>query len=181
MMKGCGAFSIPNTRANGLRVGLAFTFPTKLAVGFLDGQVVDAGEAEFHVAAFVELPVLVAVGAIPLAGVVVKLILEAHRDAVAREGPEFLLQAVIQLAIPFAAQKLDDLRAAVQELGTVAPMRVLGVGERDALGVAAVPGVLGGLDFLARGFFGEWRQWWSWVHVSFRVSDCSQVERCVAS
>ncbi len=47
----------------------------------------------------------------------------------------------------------------------VAPFGVLGVGERDAFGVAQVPGVFGGLDFLARGFLGERRQWRAWVHL----------------
>jgi len=43
--------------------------PTKSSIGFLDWQVVDAGEAKFHVAKFIEFPILVAVGAKPLAGV----------------------------------------------------------------------------------------------------------------
>ncbi len=90
-----------------------FSFPIGTSGGFLDGQVVDAGEAALHVAEFVELPVLVAVGAIPLAGVIVEFILETHGDAVATEAPEFFLKSVAKFAIPFAAQEFDDLRPAM--------------------------------------------------------------------
>ena len=144
----------------------AFSVPTKLPVGLLDRQIVDAGEAALQVAEVVEFPVLVAVGAIPLAGIVVEFVLETHGDAVASERPEFFLEAVIEFPIPLAAQKLDDRRAAIHELGAVAPFGVLGVGKRDALGVARIPGVFGGLDFLARGFFRERRERRAWIHVS---------------
>ena len=56
----------------------------------------------------VELPVLVAVGAEPLAGVVVPLVGEAHGDAVVGEGPELLDQPVVELALPLAGQEGDD-------------------------------------------------------------------------
>jgi hypothetical protein len=55
----------------------------------------------------------------------------------------------------------------MQELGAVAPYGVLRVGERDAFGIAGVPGVLGSLDFLTSGFFGKRREWRAWVHASF--------------
>ena len=108
-------------------VTLGFPLPAELAFGFLDGQIFDAGVTGLHIAECIELPVLVAVGAKLLAAVVMKFILETHGDAVAAERPEFFLQAIVQLAIPFAAQKLDDLRAAIHELRAVAPVRVQGV------------------------------------------------------
>src|SRR4051812_27435950 len=52
------------------------------ALRLVDGHVVDAGLPAAHVAVVVELPQLVAVAAEPLAGGVVALVLEAHRDAV---------------------------------------------------------------------------------------------------
>src|SRR5262245_317997 len=88
---------------------LIFPLPAKLALDFVDRQIVDAREAEFHVAEFVELPVLVAVSTIPLAGVVVVLILKTHRDAIAAECPQRFLQAIIQFTIPFSAEEFDDL------------------------------------------------------------------------
>ena len=86
------------------------------------------------------------------------LVLEAHRDPVAVERPEVLAQRVVELALPLAREELDDLGAAVDELVAVAPQRVLGVGARDPLRVAGVPGVLGRLDLLAGGLLGERRE-----------------------
>jgi hypothetical protein len=69
---------------------------------------VDAGQAALHQAVFRELPVLVAVGAIPLAGIVMVFVGEANCNAVAVVGPQFLDQAVLELARPFALQQADD-------------------------------------------------------------------------
>ena len=146
---------------------LGFSFPAQLPLALFDEQVVDAGKAEFHVAKFIELPVLVAVSAIPLAGVVVIFILETDRDAIADESKECFLQAIIEFAIPFVAEEFDDLRPAMQELGAVAPFGVLRVGECDVFGIAGVPSVLGSLDFLTSGFFGKRRERRAWVHASF--------------
>ena len=52
----------------------------------------------------------------------------------------------------------------MDEFGAVAPFGVLGIGEGDALGVAGIPGVLGGLDFLPGGFEGERGQGRAWIH-----------------
>src|SRR5215470_14605392 len=127
------------------------------AVGFRDGDVVDAGVALAHQPVGGERPHLVAVAAPPLAGVVVPFILEAHGDAVGGEGPQLLPQAIVELLGPFAPQELLDRGAAGEELAAVAPLRILGVGERDALGIAAVPGILGGLDLGLRAVSGEGR------------------------
>src|SRR5688500_20195272 len=51
--------------------------PVILAVGFFDGNVVDAGVAQAHQPVLVELPILVAVRAVPVVGVVVPLVGEA--------------------------------------------------------------------------------------------------------
>src|SRR3954454_12664397 len=127
-------------------------------VALLDRDVVDARLAPAHVALVVELPLLVAVAAPPLARGVAALVLEAHRDAVGRERPQVLAQRVLLLAVPLAAQELDDRLAAGEELVAVAPLGVLGVRGGDALGLAGVPRVLGGLDLLAGGLLGERRQ-----------------------
>src|SRR3954463_11493147 len=125
-------------------------------VALLDRDVVDARLAAAHVALVVELPLLVAVAAPPLARGVAALVLEAHGDAIAGERPQVLAQRVVALALPLAGQERDDLGAAREELGAVAPDRVLGVGAGHPLGVARVPGVLGRLDLLAGGLLGEW-------------------------
>ena len=89
---------------------------------------------------------------------VVPLVLEAHRDAVAAERPEVLAQDVVELALPLARQERVDLVAPAQELVAVAPLRVLAVREHDAVGIARVPRVLGGLHLLARRLLGEGRE-----------------------
>jgi hypothetical protein len=55
--------------------------------------------APAHQAVLVELPVLVAVGAEPGAGVVVGLVGEADGDAVAVVGPQFLDQWIVDRAV----------------------------------------------------------------------------------
>src|SRR5262245_46947006 len=91
------------------------------AFAFSDGQVVDAGETALHEALLVEFPILIAVGAEPVAGVIVPFIGETHGDAVAVKGPEFLDETIIQFPIPLPREKLDDGLAAGQEFGTIAP------------------------------------------------------------
>src|SRR5215217_637589 len=112
------------------------------AVRLGDPDVVDARLATAHVALVVELPLLVAVAAPPLARRVARLVLEAHRDPIGGERPEVLAQRVVLLAVPLAGQERDDRLAAGEELVAVAPLRVLAVRAGDALGVTAVPGVL---------------------------------------
>src|SRR5258705_4185865 len=138
-------------------VGTAAEGPVELAVGFFDGEIVDAGVTVVHDAAFVELPVFVSVGAVPVAGVVVALVGEAHGDARSVEGPEFLDEAIVELAAPFSGEELDDFLAAVDELGSVSPLAVYRVGEGDLFGIAGVPSIFGFANFRGGGFAGEWR------------------------
>src|SRR3954471_24568559 len=81
-------------------------------LGLLDRDVVDARLATAHVALVVELPLLVAVAAPPLAGGVAALVLEAHGDPVGGERPQVLAQRVVRLAVPLAGQELHDRLAA---------------------------------------------------------------------
>ena len=122
---------------------------------FFDPVVVDARVPAAHQPVLVELPVLVSVAAPPLPVDVVRLVLEAHRDAVVGEAPELLAGGGTRARAPTCAQKGDDGLAALEELVAVAPLRVLGVGGRDTLGVAGVPAVLRGLHLLACRFGGE--------------------------
>src|SRR5262245_19561518 len=56
--------------------------PVILALACGNGQIVDARDAPLHEPAIVELPVLVAVRAIPVARIVVPLIGETHGNAI---------------------------------------------------------------------------------------------------
>src|SRR5215469_546630 len=95
--------------------------PVEFPLRLLDRQVVDRGEAALHQALGVELPVLVAIRAKPIGAVVVPLIGEADRDAIAFERPQLLDQAVVELLRPLAGEERDDLRAPARKLRTVSP------------------------------------------------------------
>ena len=114
--------------------------------------------AQPHQAVLVELPVLVAVAAEPVAAVVVPFVGEAHRDAVVAKRPDLLDQPVVELALPLARQEGDDGVAALEEFRAVAPAAVERVGERDALGIARVPGVFGHACLLGGGLGVERRK-----------------------
>lgn len=102
-------------------VGSPAERPAEVAVGLPDRQIVDRREAPLHEAGRVEFPVLVPVGAEPVAAVVVPFVGESHRYAVAFERPQLLDQAVVRLLRPLAGEELDDLSAADRKLGAVAP------------------------------------------------------------
>ena len=61
-------------------VGTATERPMKLPIAFLDGEVVNAGDASLHQAMLIELPILVAVTAEPIAAIVVPFVGKAHRE-----------------------------------------------------------------------------------------------------
>jgi len=76
-------------------VGTTAQRPVEQALLCLDRQIVGAGKAPLHEALWVEFPVLVAVAAEPLAGIVASFVGKAHRDAVIGKRPQFLDQTVI--------------------------------------------------------------------------------------
>src|SRR6516165_3372961 len=142
-------------------VGTPAERPVIFPLAILDRQVVDAGDAPPHEAVRVELPVLVAIAAKPVAGIVVPFICKAHSDPVVAECPHLLNQPIVQLAIPFAREKRLNLLATMNEFRTVAPDAVEGIGERDAGGIASVPGVFGEARLLRGGLGCERGQRWA--------------------
>ena len=120
----------------------------ELALGFLDREVIDAGEALLHQPIVGELPVLVAVRAKPVPGIVMPFVSEAHRYPVLGEGPELLDEAIIELLHPFARQERDDLGATAEKLRPVSPVAVRGVDQRNQFRVAGIPAVLRASDLL---------------------------------
>src|SRR5258705_1622164 len=99
--------------------------PAILAFGFLDRQIVDGSKPTLHEARGIELPILIAVRAKPLAAVVVPFISEANRDTIALKGPQLLYQAVVQFLVLFPRKELHDLRPANRKLGAIAPTAIL--------------------------------------------------------
>src|SRR5262247_3641760 len=139
-------------------VGTLAERPVIFPLAIPDGQVVDARDAPPHQPVRVELPVLVAIAAKPVAGIVVPFICKAHGDPVVAECPHFLDQPIIELAVPFAREERLDLLAAVNELGAVAPDTVDGIAQGDAGGIASVPGIFGEARLLRGGLGCERRQ-----------------------
>ena len=109
--------------------------PVVEAIFRANREIVDAGIAVVHDALGIEFPIFVAVRAIPLPGIVAPFVGEADRDPVVVEGPEILDEAVLEFAIPFAGEELDDLFPTVDEFGAIAPSAVDGIGQRDVLRV----------------------------------------------
>jgi hypothetical protein len=97
-------------------VGTAAERPMTFAIRFLEGKIGDARESQPHQAIVVELPILVAIRAIPVSRIVVSLVGEAHGDAVIRERPQFFDQAVVELFDPLASEKGDDVLSSVHKL-----------------------------------------------------------------
>jgi hypothetical protein len=83
---------------------------------------------------------------------------KAHRDAVVAKRPDLLDQPVVELALPLAGQERNDGVATLEDFRAVSPAAVERVGERDALGIARVPGVFGHARFLGSGLGGERRK-----------------------
>ena len=136
--------------------GTATERPAKLVFLFGNWMFVDTCEAQSHQPRGVELPVLVAIGAEPLATIVVVFVSKAHGDAIASEGPEFLDQPVVEFAPPFAGQERLNLGATAWKLSAIAPAAVESIGKRDARRVARIPCVLCRTDLLNGALFGEW-------------------------
>lgn len=123
----------------------------ELAVGLGNGYGVDAGFSALHEVLGVEFPLLVAVGAEPLALGIVVLVLEAHGGAVLMEAPQLLDEAVLVLVGPLADEEGPNGVAAGEELTAVAPAAVGGVGQGYAGGVAGISGVFGEAGLLGGG------------------------------
>src|SRR4029077_8011898 len=110
-------------------VGATAQGPVKAAVRFADWGIIDGCEAATHQAVVVKLPILVAVGAKPVAAVVMPFIGKTHRDLVLSEDPKLLDEPIVQLALPLAGEEGNDRLAALQEFGAIAPVAIDGVGK----------------------------------------------------
>src|ERR1700688_1679540 len=113
--------------------------PQEVAFARRDRHVIDAGLAAPHQSIGIEFPLLIAMAAKPIAGIIVPLVLESHGDAVFVEGPELLDQPVIEFSGPFAAKKIDDRCAALEDFRAIAPAAVFGISERNAFWIASIP------------------------------------------
>src|SRR5271166_1870412 len=140
-------------------IGASAERPVIFAIPLLDRQVVDAGDAQAHQPVLVEFPVFVAVASEPMTTIIVPLVGEANGDAVLTESPDFLDEAVVELAVPLARQECLDRLAALEKLRAVAPAAVGRVGERDASGIARIPCVFGEAGLLCCALGGKGGKW----------------------
>ncbi len=126
--------------------------PEKLPIRFADGQIVDAGKATGHEAIRVEFPVLVSVRPVPVSAVIVPFIREADSDSVFEECPQFLDQTIVELALPFPREELNDLGPTGWEFRSIAPDAIDRVSERYLPGIATIPAIFSQPGFQLGGF-----------------------------
>lgn len=131
---------------------------SEAAIGFPDGEVVDAGVAFLHEAIFVKFPVLISVSAVPLTAGVAIFVFEADGNTVVSESPELFFQFVAKFFLPFAGEKFHDLLTAVEEFGAIAPFGIDRVSQGYSFGVLCVPSIFRHLYFLDSRFAGKRRQ-----------------------
>ena len=132
--------------------------PPEFTLCFRDWLIIDTGETAGHVAGFIELPVLVAMAAPPLAVSVMPFIFEAHRDAVPRESPQRFPEPVVLLPLPFALQELHHFGPPMEKHIAIPPLGILRVSQRHPFRIPAVRSVLGRLDLFEGGFFSKGRK-----------------------
>src|SRR5271155_4496916 len=101
--------------------------PVIMPIGRRNGQIIDAGYANTHQAVYIEFPILIAVASKPLPAIVMPFVRKPHRNAVFSKCPDFLDQAIVQLARPFAHQELLNRLGALDELGAISPAAVGGI------------------------------------------------------
>ncbi len=94
-----------------------------------------------HLPFGVELPILVAVSAVPLARIVAKFVGEPHSNPTALHRKQFFDQPIFQFALPLAREELNNFPTSMEELGAVAPKAILGVSIRDPFRIARVPAI----------------------------------------
>src|SRR5512141_2033717 len=108
-------------------IGATTCRPMELPLAFRDWHIVDTGNASPHEPVLIKLPVFVAVGAVPIAGVITPLVGKAYRYPIVMEGPKLLDEAIIELPFPLSRKELNDGFATRQEFSAVAPDTIPGV------------------------------------------------------
>jgi len=120
------------------------TFPPKLAVLFLNRDVVDRSVALSHIPQAIKLPIFVAVGAEPVVVVIAPFVAKSYSDSVrAIVRPNFFDETVIVFIAPFPCKKFHHFPSSRYELGAIAPPSISCVRQRYPLRVSAIPCVLG--------------------------------------
>src|SRR6476620_8592514 len=96
-----------------------------------------------------------------MAGIIMPLVGEAHRDAIAILRPQFFDEPVVQFPRPFAREEFDDLLSPDRKFGAISPTRVDGVSKRDFTWIARIPAVLRQTNLLDRSLTSKRRKRWT--------------------
>src|SRR5258708_7712891 len=107
-----------------MRIRTAAKRPMIFSLRLLDREIVDGCVAKAHQAIVPKLPILIAIGAKPILGIIVPFVSEPHRDAIAGVSPEFLDQPVVEFFRPLPLQKLNNFLPSAWKLGAISPTRV---------------------------------------------------------
>ena len=99
-------------------------WPMEFALGFLDGDVVDAGFTSSHQTFVVKFPVLVPVSPKPLTVGVVVFVLKTYCDPVSLKGPQLFGKSVFKFVVPLVRKEFANGIATVDKLATVTPLTV---------------------------------------------------------
>src|SRR6202022_1621160 len=116
-------------------------WPVILPLRLSDWQIVDGSKPHAHQPVLIELPILIAIRAEPIPGVIVPFIGKPHGDTVPLERPKLFDQPIVQLFRPFASEKRDDFLPSVYEFRAVSPARVNGVSQRYLFRITRVPAI----------------------------------------
>jgi hypothetical protein len=87
-----------------------------LALWFSNREIIDGSEPPKHKPVFVELPIFIAIRAIPLPGIVVPFIREANGEPVPIKGPQLLDETIVEFFRPLPLQESDDVGSPIEKL-----------------------------------------------------------------
>src|SRR5271165_5146439 len=132
--------------------------PVIFAVRFFDRKIIDARQPQTHQTIFVKFPILVAIRAEPVSGIIVRLVSEAHGNAIAFEGPKLFDQPIVQFFCPLARKKSNDLLPSNYKLGTVSPAGIYSVRQRHSFRITRIPAIFRQANLLNSSFTSKWRQ-----------------------
>ena len=78
------------------------------AIALLNWQVIDAGNTPPHESVFVELPIFIAVGTEPVAGIIMPFVSKPDSNSVVSKSPKLFDKTVVQFFKPLTCQELYD-------------------------------------------------------------------------
>src|ERR1700730_12203307 len=130
--------------------------PVIFTVRFFDRKIIDARQPQTHQTIFIKFPILIAIRAEPVSGIIVRLVSEAHGNAIAVKRPKLFDPPILQFFSPLARKNSDDLLPSNYKLGTVSPAGVYSVGERQFFRVTRIPTIFCQANLLNRSFRRKW-------------------------